>query len=101
MYKIVVSTEMIFSVLWCIDMLGSYDAVLMRVEEASTVHTGMIATGLNSNKIYYSFLFFLLFFKFPVLPPLKSVSVLHVPVEFYVEFDKFFDLKQNLNQKYN
>ena len=33
---------MIFSVLWCIDMLGSYDAVLMRVEEASTVHTGML-----------------------------------------------------------
>ena len=42
-----------------------------------------------------------IFLLFRVLPPLKSVSVLHVPVEFYVEFDKFFDLKQNLNQKYD
>ena len=38
-----------------------------------------------------------IFLLFRGLPPLKSVSVLHVSVEFYMEFDKFFDLKQNLN----
>ena len=55
-----------------------------------------MATGLYSNEIYYSFL---LFFKICGLPPLKSVSVLHVPVEFYVEFDKFFDFETKFESK--
>ena len=40
-----------------------------------------------------------LFFKFSWYTPFKISFSTESSVEFYVEYDKFFDLRQNLNQK--